>query len=218
MTDRSVCLFYVRIGACRHGEKCVKRHIKPILSDTIILSNLYQNPNLNKNDKDSNPRQTQEYFENFYKDIFLKFSQLDEIVDLVVCENENNHLNGNVYVKFKSELGAQKAVIELNQQWFGGRPVHCELSPVSSFADATCRAHETDTCDREHCNFMHIKRPSQDLKKLLFLAQEKSLLQKKVEEIRASMETKKETPKEEPEAAQPNGDFKSTFESLFKGS
>lgn len=213
MSDRNVCLFYIRIGACRHGEKCTKKHIKPVRSNTILLSNLYQNPELNKNEKDLNPKQIQEYFENFYKDIFIKLSLIDQIRDLVVCENENNHLNGNIYVKYKSAAGAQQAVLTLNQEWFGGRPVHCELSPVQSFLDANCRAHEKGTCDRDYCNFMHIKRPTEELKSTLFTAQEKSVLMKRVEEL---TELSKEPVVQD--TPPPSGDFKSTFESLFKGS
>lgn len=30
----------------------------------------------------------------------------------------------------------------LNQRWFGGRPVHAELSPVTDFREACCRQYE----------------------------------------------------------------------------
>lgn len=64
--------------------------------------------------------------------------------------------------------------MDLNQCWFGRRPVHAELSPVESFHDANCRAYETDTCNRgDHCNFMHVRKPSKLLKGNLFRSQEK---------------------------------------------
>ena len=28
---------------------------------------------------------------------------------------------------------------ELNQRWFGGRPIYAELSPVTDFREACCR-------------------------------------------------------------------------------
>lgn len=163
--DRIICTFYTKIGACRHGEKCSRKHVKPSSSDTILLPNLYQNPKLNKNDgEELNPKQVQEYFDHFYKDIFLKFALFGEVYSMVVCENDNNHLNGNVYVKFANEDSAYNAVMLLNQEWFGGRPVHCELSPVESFHDANCRAYESSTCNRgDHCNFMHIHKPTPNL-------------------------------------------------------
>lgn len=186
LDDRYTCGFYKKIGACRHGEKCSKKHIKPATSETILLPNLYQNPKLNKNEGESlNPRQLEEYFDHFYQDIFIKFSELGVVTNLVVCENENHHLNGNVYVKFKSPDSAYNAVMTLNQEWYDGRPVHCELSPVDNFQEANCRAYETDTCNRgDHCNFMHVRKPRQELKSNLFRAQDKSFVLKRLEEIK----------------------------------
>lgn len=187
--DRIICTFYTKIGACRHGEKCSRKHVKPSSSDTILLPNLYQNPKLNKNDgEELNPKQVQEYFDHFYKDIFLKFALFGEVYSMVVCENDNNHLNGNVYVKFANEDSAYNAVMLLNQEWFGGRPVHCELSPVESFHDANCRAYESSTCNRgDHCNFMHIHKPTPQLKSSLFKSQEKSTLTKQLQLLRGEL-------------------------------
>ncbi|CUM57681.1 unnamed protein product [Debaryomyces tyrocola] len=187
--DRIICTFYTKIGACRHGEKCSRKHVKPSSSDTILLPNLYQNPKLNKNDgEELNPKQVQEYFDHFYKDIFLKFALFGEVCSMVVCENDNNHLNGNVYVKFANEDSAYNAVMLLNQEWFGGRPVHCELSPVESFHDANCRAYESSTCNRgDHCNFMHIHKPTPQLKSSLFKSQEKSTLTKQLQLLRGEL-------------------------------
>lgn len=184
-SDKSTCTFYTKIGACRHGEKCSRAHIKPLSSDTLLLPNLYQNPKLNKNEgEELSSKQIQEYFEHFYKDIFLKFASYGDIDSLVVCENENNHLNGNVYVKFTTKDTAYNACLELNQTWFGSRPVHSELSPVESFHDANCRAYETDSCNRgDHCNFMHIRKPSGQLRSSLFRSQEKRKLLKELKEL-----------------------------------
>ncbi|CUM65788.1 uncharacterized protein PRCAT00003436001 [Priceomyces carsonii] len=183
--DKSTCTFYTKIGACRHAEKCSRKHIKPTSSYTILLPNLYQNPKLNKNNDSTtefNPKQLQEYFDHFYEDIFIKFALIGEVVAMVVCENENNHLNGNVYVKFLEQESAFNAVIQLNQEWFSGRPVHCELSPVENFNDANCRAYDNDSCNRgDHCNFMHVRRPSSSLRSSLFKSQEKSILLKKLQ-------------------------------------
>ncbi|KAL8672316.1 MAG: hypothetical protein Q9224_007584, partial [Gallowayella concinna] len=38
------CSFYYKIGACRHGDRCSRKHVKPSYSQTILLPNLYQNP------------------------------------------------------------------------------------------------------------------------------------------------------------------------------
>ena len=56
-----------------------------------------------------------------------------------VCDNLGDHLVGNVYIKFRTEEDAAKAVAELNNRWFGGRPIYAELSPVTDFREACCR-------------------------------------------------------------------------------
>ena len=45
----------------------------------------------------------------------------------------------NVYIKFRTEEDAAKAVADLNNRWFGGRPIYAELSPVTDFREACCR-------------------------------------------------------------------------------
>lgn len=192
--DLGVCSFYAKIGACRHGEKCSKRHVRPNASETLLLANLYQNPKLNKNSDDTlSSRQITEQFEHFFQDIFTKFATLGEVQDLVVCENENFHLNGNVYVRYKDDETAYQASLVLNQEWYGGRPVYCELSPVQSFQEANCRAHDTNSCSRgENCNFMHTIRPSKELKTKLFQAQDKSYILKKLAELREDPKEKSE--------------------------
>ncbi|ODV80931.1 RNA-binding domain-containing protein [Suhomyces tanzawaensis NRRL Y-17324] len=195
--DRSTCTFYTKIGACRHGEKCSRKHIKPTTSRTVILSNLYENPRLNKNEDEFNPKQLQEYFDQFFKDVFIRFSGIGKVVAMVVCENENNHLNGNVYVRFSNTQEADVATEVLNQDWFNGRPVHCDLSPVENFVEANCRAYDDNSCTRgDHCNFMHVRRPTKAFEDGLFRSQQKSFLLRKLEEARKQL-----APKAEPEKA-----------------
>lgn len=42
--DRVNCPFYLKIGACRHGDRCSRLHTRPAISQTILVSNMYQNP------------------------------------------------------------------------------------------------------------------------------------------------------------------------------
>ncbi len=62
-----------------------------------------------------------------------------EVEEMNVCDNLGDHLVGNVYIKFRTEEDASKAVAELNNRWFGGRPIYAELSPVTDFREACCR-------------------------------------------------------------------------------
>lgn len=73
--------------------------------------------------------------------MYLLF-QYGEIEEMNVCDNLGDHLVGNVYIKFRREEDAEKAVNDLNVRWFGGRPVYAELSPVTDFREACCRQYE----------------------------------------------------------------------------
>lgn len=211
MSDKSLCTFYQKIGACRHGDKCSRRHVKPTESKTILLANLYQDPV--KLDPKNKPLLNEE-FDKFYADVFIKAAEQGEVESIVVCENENFHLNGNVYVRFTSLGAANNAVMTLNQEWFGGRPVYCDLLPVQSFHEANCRSHDTNSCNRGGlCNFMHTRRPSQELRRKLKQAQDKSIALAEIRKIKGAdwgkeweeptekeysrSQDKKEEPKEE---------------------
>ena len=63
-----------------------------------------------------------------------------------MCDNLGDHLVGNVYVKFKKEEDADKAVKDLNNRWFGGRPIYAELTPVTDFREACCRLVSSKFC------------------------------------------------------------------------
>ena len=92
-----------------------------------------------------------------------------EIEEMNVCDNLGDHLVGNVYIKFRREEDAEKAVKELNNRWFGGRPIYAELSPVTDFREACCRQYEMGECTRSgFCNFMHLKPISRDLRRILY--------------------------------------------------
>ena len=35
--DKVNCPFYLKMGACRHGDRCSRIHNRPVLSQTILL-------------------------------------------------------------------------------------------------------------------------------------------------------------------------------------
>lgn len=162
--DKVNCSFYFKIGACRHGERCSRRHVEPTASRTILLSNVYQNPrHLNPNCTLTDA-ELQAQFDDFYQDMFVELGKLGELVEMHVCDNVGDHLIGNVYARFKTEDDAQHAVDELNMRWFNGKPLFAELSPVTDFREACCRQNETNECNRGGlCNFMHLRHPSPEL-------------------------------------------------------
>jgi len=176
--DKVNCSFYFKIGACRHGDRCSRIHNKPTFSQTILLSNLYQNPSNAVQNPDGtqgaipniSEAQVQEHFDNFFEDIFVELEdKYGEIEEMNVCDNLGDHLVGNVYIKFKNEEDAERAVNDLNNRWFAGRPVYAELSPVTDFREACCRQYEMGECTRSgFCNFMHLKPISRDLRRHLY--------------------------------------------------
>ena len=175
------CSFYFKIGACRHGDRCSRIHNKPTFSQTILLSNLYHNPSNVAITQDGGVGQipglpviseaaVQEHFDNFFEDVFVEIEdKYGEIEEMNVCDNLGDHLVGNVYIKFKGEEDAEKAVNDLNNRWFAGRPIAAELSPVTDFREACCRQYEMGECTRSgFCNFMHLKPISRDLRRELY--------------------------------------------------
>ena len=42
--DKVNCPFFYKMGACRHGAACDRKHHHPTSSPTIMLPHLYQNP------------------------------------------------------------------------------------------------------------------------------------------------------------------------------
>eukprot|EP00051_Salpingoeca_urceolata_P027750 m.483121 g.483121 ORF g.483121 m.483121 type:complete len:273 (+) comp22790_c0_seq1:175-993(+) len=174
--DKVNCSFYFKIGACRHGDRCSRLHIKPTFSQTIIIQNMYQNPANAPALPDGTPGCTltdvelQQHFDDFCEDVFWELQDsYGPIEEMEVCDNLGDHLVGNVYVMFENEADAEKAVLALNNRWFAGRPLVAELSPVTDFREACCRQYEDEQCTRGgFCNFMHIKPISEELSMKLY--------------------------------------------------
>eukprot|EP01028_Stygiella_incarcerata_P000523 TRINITY_DN1073_c0_g1_i2.p1 TRINITY_DN1073_c0_g1~~TRINITY_DN1073_c0_g1_i2.p1 ORF type:complete len:346 (-),score=70.20 TRINITY_DN1073_c0_g1_i2:1470-2507(-) len=177
--DKVNCPFYHKVGACRHGERCSRKHNPPAISETILIPNMYQNP-LATPAKDSeqkaveyDPEYLEEHFEGFYEDVFLELMKFGEILELYVCDNLTDHLMGNVYARFAEEEAAQQAVAALSNRYYGGRPLRVEFSPVTDFREARCRKWSKNECDRgTFCNFLHLKKPSRSLQRSLKRLQE----------------------------------------------
>ncbi|KAF5940653.1 hypothetical protein HYC85_021820 [Camellia sinensis] len=166
--DRVNCPFYFKIGACRHGDRCSRLHTKPSISPTLLLSNMYQRPDMVTPGVDPHghpldPRKIQHHFDDFYEDLFEELSKYGEIESLNICDNLADHMVGNVYVQFREEEHAANALQNLR------RPIIVDFSPVTDFREATCRQYEENVCNRGgYCNFMHLKKIGRELRRQLF--------------------------------------------------
>ncbi|KAL1936320.1 hypothetical protein VTP01DRAFT_454 [Rhizomucor pusillus] len=182
--DKVNCSFYFKIGACRHGERCSRKHVKPTFSQTILIANMYRNPG-HEPTCTMTPEELQKDFDLFYEDVFMELAQFGEVEEMCVCDNIGDHLVGNVYCQFKYEEDAGKAVENLNRRFYAGRPLYAELSPVTDFREACCRQHEIAECNRGgFCNFMHLRHPTRSLRNELMDAQRLSIREKRREERR----------------------------------
>uniref|UniRef100_A0A7N0URQ6 Uncharacterized protein n=1 Tax=Kalanchoe fedtschenkoi TaxID=63787 RepID=A0A7N0URQ6_KALFE len=172
--DRVNCPFYFKIGACRHGDRCSRLHNRPTISPTLLLSNMYQRPDMITPGVDAqgqpiDPKKSQEHFEDFYDDIFEELGKFGEIESLNICDNLADHMIGNVYVQFKEEDQAAAALQALQGRFYSGRPIIADFSPVTDFREATCRQYEENSCNRGgYCNFMHVKLIGRELRRKLF--------------------------------------------------
>ncbi|XP_023525325.1 splicing factor U2af small subunit B-like [Cucurbita pepo subsp. pepo] len=172
--DRVNCPFYFKIGACRHGDRCSRLHNRPTISPTLLLSNMYQRPDMITPGVDAqgqpiDPRKIQEHFEDFYEDIYEELGKFGEIESLNICDNLADHMIGNVYVQFREEDQAAAALQALQGRFYSGRPIIADFSPVTDFREATCRQYEENNCNRGgYCNFMHVKMIGKDLRRKLF--------------------------------------------------
>ncbi|KAF4384807.1 hypothetical protein G4B88_000203 [Cannabis sativa] len=173
--DRVNCPFYFKIGACRHGDRCSRLHTKPSISPTLLLSNMYQRPDMlttpgvDTQGQSLDPRKIQDNFEDFYEDLFEELSKHGQIESLNICDNLADHMVGNVYVQFREEEHAAAALQSLTGRFYAGRPIIVDFSPVTDFREATCRQYEENVCSRGgYCNFMHLKKISRELRRKLF--------------------------------------------------
>ncbi|KAJ8606560.1 hypothetical protein MRB53_040860 [Persea americana] len=134
-----------------------------------------------------NASQLQNHFDAFYEDFWCELCKYGEIEEVVVCDNNNDHLIGNVYARFKYEDSAQAASDALNSRWYAARPIYCELSPVTDFREACCRLNSGEGCVRGgFCNFIHRKQPSPELDRELELSTKKWLRMRGRDERSAS--------------------------------
>lgn len=92
--DKVNCSFYFKIGACRHGDRCSRKHVKPNFSQTVLLPNMYLNPANAPNCKMSH-KELQEHFDLYYEDFMIALSAYGEIEDMVVCDNIGDHITGS---------------------------------------------------------------------------------------------------------------------------
>jgi len=180
--DRVNCPFYLKIGACRHGDRCDRQHHKPAGSPTLLLHSLYNNPTLSQPLGEDglpmpvDPDAKMDAFEDFFEDCFNEMALHGEVEELQVCDNLGDHLVGNVYVKFVDEEAAARALKALTGRFYWGRAVQAEPSPVLDFRQASCRQYEDGACRfGGYCNYLHLLPVDRTLAKRTYGRQKRAM-------------------------------------------
>lgn len=172
--DKVNCPFYFKNGACRYGNRCTRQHIKPTKSPTLLFAHLYHNPSQAIALAEGNSIPDEEilvaikHLESFYSEIFMKVCQFGEIEEMHVVDNLGEHMQGNVFIRFKSEADAESAKQGLSGLYYDSILIMPEFSPVTDFYEGRCREFDDNRCRRgSHCNFMHIKKIRKELLRAL---------------------------------------------------
>jgi len=158
------CAFYFKVGVCRHGDMCSKKHNRPTSSRTLLLTNMYPNPwealaigNEEPWD-DAMYDRAQAHVESFYEEVVLVLAEYGEIEEVVVVDNTIEYQCGNVYVKYYHENAAERALRGLTGRNYFNKLISAEYSPVTDFREARCRTFHETRCSRGGaCRFLHIK-------------------------------------------------------------
>ncbi|KAL6939156.1 hypothetical protein ACO0RG_002983 [Hanseniaspora osmophila] len=170
-----VCSFFLTYGICRYGNNCTREHIEPQNSVTLLLERFYDKQLL-----------LAQPFDALYLDIFQQMHNYGKILDLVVCENDTDHLRGNVYVRFEKTEDCLKAFHDINNKWYNKKPVYARLTNITRLSNLVCPVHSSGkACAKRNqnnepmeCFQLHVKSPSKNLKKEVLLANHKFYLLK----------------------------------------
>ncbi|RNF21907.1 U2 splicing auxiliary factor [Trypanosoma conorhini] len=164
------CIFFSKMGACRHGDHCTKVHVRPTASPTVLFPMMYPNPMAIEHIQDRqwdfqfDRKYLKRHFKRFYKETWRIFMELGRIAELRVVSNLGDHLLGNVYIRFEDPADASHIARELKAKKLNEIILLPELSPVINFADACCKEDLEGKCGRgTQCNYLHIIKVSRKL-------------------------------------------------------
>jgi len=168
--DSVNCAFFAKMGACRYGAMCKKNHHRPGFSPCLQIDHMYGNPvaAAQGTNVDIPKEVLQQHFDEFFDDVYNEMKAFGNIEQLNILANLGDHMMGNVYVLFDDEEASAKALAALAGRFYAGKPLVPEMSVVTDFHEARCRAYDESDCSRGgQCNFMHIMKVSPKLSEKL---------------------------------------------------
>ncbi|CAI2177408.1 8740_t:CDS:10 [Funneliformis geosporum] len=161
--DQVNCPFYLKTGACRYGDSCGRYHPYPEKSCTILIKNMYEGMPVqlaDENDDDDleyDEVEAEKHYFDFFEDVHTEFHHYGIIVQFKVCNNFQQHLRGNVYVQYSSEVEAELAIENIRGRWYAGKQLICDYCPVTKWKPAICGYYQRNQCPKGiQCNFLHV--------------------------------------------------------------
>lgn len=150
--SKPLCTVYEKVGICRNGLQCSRNHIRPRISQVLLIANFFTHIRLNNlggtseygddigMEFDDDELQTE--FETFFADVVPEFEKFGQIVQFRVCQNRQKHLRGNVYVEFNGHRYANFAYVRCESEHQLITTVGC----VFLFYLSETRCEPTKTC------------------------------------------------------------------------
>eukprot|EP00494_Astrolonche_serrata_P004632 UN04646 len=102
------CSFYIRMGCCRHGINCPKKHVDPAFSQTVMFEHLWIPSKKILKEK----RRKQKHYERFYEDVLEESLKYGDVIDTLVVSNMGDHMIGNVFVRYQTEEKWQRELLK----------------------------------------------------------------------------------------------------------
>lgn len=108
---KTICGFFENSAACRFGDRCSRNHVRPGVTNMILIRNFFVHARLDCGSKteygsdlylEYDDSELQTSFSEFYNDVIPEFENIGEIHHFVVSSNYEPHLRGNVYIEYKS--------------------------------------------------------------------------------------------------------------------
>ncbi|KAL3266456.1 hypothetical protein HHI36_010628 [Cryptolaemus montrouzieri] len=158
------CPFFNKTSACRFGDLCSRNHVRPGISEIILIPNFYSHYGLaqveNEHGSSSlefESREIQEHFREFFFDVVPELEKCGKIRKFVACCNSEAHLRGNVYVEYSSKREAMKSYQTFNGRWYAGKQLNVYFCEISSWSAAICGLFYRQKCPKgSSCNFIHV--------------------------------------------------------------
>jgi len=164
--DQPLCPFFSKVAACRFRDNCSRNHVRPGISDTLLIPGFYTNFELNMRYErefdidislECDEKEAYEKFYEFFEDILVELKSYGQIIELNICRNQEIHLMGNVYVQYRSKRHSLRAYRNLCGRYYGGRKITAEFCNIPSWSEAVCGLYFRKMCPKgKNCNYLHL--------------------------------------------------------------